>query len=168
MKGLSVMQSVAAATVAVALVLVPASVRAQGNSALAGSWTLDTSKVEPTVRAAGPGRAGGPPPSKLVISIAANEVSVASDTGTNRAMETAVYKLTGPEQKVPGPLSWTTLAKGAWDGDKLVVNISRIIEGPGGDIKIEMRDVYTVNGAVLTLERFQGPDSWRSVYNKGS
>jgi hypothetical protein len=167
MKGKAVLRSVAAAALAVAL-LMPVSVRAQGNSALAGSWALDTSKVEATVRAAGPGRAGGPPASKLVITIDKNEVSVASDTGTNRAMETAVYKLTGPEQKVPGPLSWTTLAKAAWEGETLVVNIARIIEGPGGDIRIEMKDVYRVNGNVLTLERFQGPDSWRSLYNKAS
>jgi hypothetical protein len=165
MKGSSVMKSVAAA-LAVAL-LVPAWVHAQG-AALNGSWTLDASKMETTVRAAGPGRAGGPPPTKLVITVAKNEVSIASDTGTNRAMETAVYKLSGPEQKVPGPLSWTTLAKAAWEGENLVVNIARIIEGPGGDVRIEMRDVYRVAGNVLTLERFQGPDSWRSVYNKGS
>jgi hypothetical protein len=157
---------VAAATVA-AVLSMPGLVQAQ-NPALVGSWTLDTSKAESTVRAAGPGRAGGPPATKIVIAIAPTEVSVSSDTGTNRAMETAVYKLNGPEQKVPGPLSWTTLAKGAWDGDKLVVNISRIIEGPTGNIKIEMRDVYSVSGTVLTLERFQGPDSWKSTYNKAS
>jgi hypothetical protein len=155
--------------VALALAIwIPAQVHAQGNSALAGSWTLDTTKLETTVRAAGPGRAGGPPATKLVITIAANEVAVASDTGTNRAMETAAYPLTGAERKVPGPLSWTTLAKAAWDGDKLVVNIARIIEGPAGDVKIEMKDVYSVSGNVLTLERYQGPDVWKSTYNKGS
>jgi hypothetical protein len=141
---------------------------AQGNANLAGSWKLDTSQVQPTARAAGPGRAGGPPPSELVIKVAEGQVSVTSDTGTNRAMETAVYKLTGPEQKVSGPLSWTTLAKAAWQGETLVVSIARIIEGPRGDVRIEMKDEYRVSGNVLTLDRSQGPDSWRSVYNRVS
>jgi len=167
MRGLSTMRSGLIVALVVAVWL-PAQVQAQGNSALAGTWSLDTTKAETTVRAAGPGRAGGPPPTKLVFTLSSNEVSLSSDTGTNRAMETAVYPLSGPERKVPGPLSWTTLAKAAWDGDKLVVNISRIIEGPAGDIKIEMKDVYSVTGTVLTLERFQGPDSWKSTYNKAS
>jgi hypothetical protein len=140
----------------------------QGNAGLVGSWRLDTSKVESTVRAAGPGRAGGPPATNIAIAIAPTEVSVSSDTGTNRAMETAVYKIGSTEHKVPGPLSWTTLARGAWDGDRLVVNIARIIEGPNGDVRIEMKDVYSVAGGVLTLVRSQGPDSWTSVYLKGS
>jgi hypothetical protein len=167
MKGSSIMKWVPAAVVA-AVVLLPAGVVAQGNQALAGAWKLDTSKVEPTQRAAGPGRAGGPPPTQLVVMVSPTEVSVASDTGTNRAMETAVYKIGAAEHRIPGPLSWTTLARGTWDGDRLVVNIARIIEGPNGDVRIEMKDVYSVAGNVLTLERVQGPDTWRSVYNKGS
>lgn len=143
-------------------------VLAQADQKLAGSWKIDTSKIEPTVRAAGPGRAGGPPATQLIIKLSPSEVSVTSDTGTNRAMETATYKVGGPEQKVPGPLSWTTLAKAAWENETLVVSIARIIEGPNGDVRIEMKDVYRVSGDVLTLERSQGPDTWRSVYNKVS
>lgn len=143
-------------------------VLAQGNQTLAGSWKIDASKIEPTTRAAGPGRAGGPPATQLVIKISPSEVSVTSDTGTNRAMETAIYKVGGAEQKVPGPLSWTTLAKAAWDKETLVVSIARIIEGPNGDVRIEMKDVYRVSGDVLTLERSQGPDTWKSVYNRVS
>jgi hypothetical protein len=161
------MKWVPAAVVALAVVL-PASVMAQGNRTLAGSWKLDTAMVEPTARAAGPGRAGGPPATQLVITASPTEVSVTSDTGTNRAMETAVYRIGTTEHKIPGPLSWTTLARGLWDGDKLVVNIARIIEGPNGDVRIEMKDVYSVAGNVLTLERSQGPDTWRSFYNRSS
>ena len=155
------------ATLAIVMAL-PAMAAAQGNPGLVGAWKLDASKVESTVRAAGSGRAGGPPATNIVIAIAPTEVSVSSDTGTNRAMETAVYKIGTAEQKVPGPLSWTTLAKGVWEGDTFVVNIARIIEGPNGDIRIEMKDVYAVAGGVLTLVRSQGPDSWTSIYLKGS
>ena len=165
MKVRPLIKQASAAVVLVALVLVPTFVTA-ANPNLAGSWQLDTSKVEPTVRAAGPGRAGGLPPTKLSITVAPTEVAVTSDTGTNRAMETAIYKIGSTEHKVPGPLSWTSMAKASWDGDKLVVNIARIIEGPNGDVRIEMKDVYTVNGNALTLVRSQGPDSWTSVYNK--
>ena len=63
-------------------------------------------------------------------------------------------------------LSWTSLAKGAWEDGKLVVNIARIIEGPTGPVRIEMKDVYSVEGEVLTVRRSQGPRTWTSVFTR--
>ena len=69
--------------------------------------------------------------------------------------------------RMPGPLSWTTLAKSAWEGNRLVVNIKRTIEGPSGPITIEMKDVYSVEGDALVIERTQGRDSWKTFYSRG-
>ena len=145
----------------VAVLALPCALAAQGNAKMAGNWELDAGKSE-----TGRGRAGGPGPSRLIVKVAAGEVSVTSDTGTNRTRETTVYKLDAPEHEVPGPLSWTSLAKSTWDKDKLVVTIARIIEGPTGPVRIEMKDVYSATDNVLTIERTQGVQTWTSVFNR--
>ena len=145
-----------------ALVLVwPALAAAQENAALSGNWVLDEAKSQ-----VGRGRAGGPGPTQMIVKLAPAEVTVITDTGVNRNRETTVYKLNAPEHEVPGPLSWTSVAKAAWEDGSLVVNIARIIEGPAGPVRIEMKDVYTVQDDVLTLERTQGPQRWKSVFNR--
>jgi hypothetical protein len=139
----------------------PALAAAQENAALSGNWVLDESKSQ-----VGRGRAGGPGPTQMIVKLAAAEVTVISDTGVNRDRETTVYKLNAAEHEVPGPLSWTSLAKATWERGTLVVNIARIIEGPTGPVRIEMKDVYAVQDDVLTVERTQGPGAWKSVFNR--
>jgi hypothetical protein len=148
----------AALAVAVALSV---GVGAQSNPQIAGNWEIDTAKS-----VTGRGRAGGPGPDRMIIKVSPAEVAVTSDTGVNRARETAVYKLDAPEHEVPGPLSWNSRAKSTWDSGRLVVTIARIIEGPTEPVRIEMKDVYSVSGDVLTLERTQGVQSWKSVFNR--
>jgi hypothetical protein len=58
------------------------------------------------------------------------------------------------------------VAKAAWEGDRLLVTIARIIESPNGPVRIEMRDVYSVNGDVLTIERTQGRSKWTSAFTR--
>jgi hypothetical protein len=134
---------------------------AQGNSAIAGNWVLDEARSQ-----TGRGRAGGPGPTQMIVKVAPAEVVVVTDTGVNRARETATLKLDGGEHEVPGPLSWNSVAKAAWEGDKLRVTIARIIEGPNGPIRIEMNDLYSVENDVLTIERTQGPQTWKSVFTR--
>jgi hypothetical protein len=138
----------------------PTVVEAQPNPLLSGSWILDAKNP------GGRGRAGGPPPTRLVIKVTANEVIVDSDTGTNRAIETFNFRPGGPEHEIPGPLSWDTKATSTWDAGRLVVNIRRIIEAPTGPFVIPVRDVYTVSGDMLTIERSQGPQTWTSVFSR--
>jgi len=128
---------------------------------MAGNWELDEAKSQ-----TGRGRAGGPGPSRLILKMSPTEVTVTSDTGVNRARETTVYKLNAPEHEVPGPLSWNSVAKSTWESDKFVATIARIIEGPNGPVRIEMKDVYSVDGDVLTIERTQGVMTWKSVFNR--
>ena len=145
----------------VAVLALPAALLAQGNAKIAGNWEIDEAKSE-----TGRGRAGGPGPSRLIVKVAPGEVSVTSDTGTNRTRETTVYKIDVPEHEVPGPLSWTSLARSTWENERLVVTVARIIEGPAGPVRIEMKDVYSTSGDVLTIERTQGVQKWTSVFNR--
>ena len=131
-----------------------------------GAWKIDRARNEATARAAGPGRAGGPPANNLGVKLSTADVTIDSDTGSNRAVETFKYVLDGKEHLQPGPLSWTTMAKSVWEGSKLVVNIKRTIEGPNGPITIEMKDVYSVEGDALVIERTQGRDVWKTYYNR--
>jgi hypothetical protein len=141
------------------LLALPGPLPAQGNAKMAGNWEIDESKSE-----TGRGRAGGPGPSRLILKVAPAEVAVTSDTGTNRTRETTIYKVDVPEHEVPGPLSWTSLARSTWEKDRFVVTIARIIEGPTGPVRIEMKDVYSASGDVLTIERTQGVQKWTSVF----
>jgi hypothetical protein len=129
-----------------------------------GTWKIDRARNEAAVRAAGPGRAGGPPANQLGVKITPTEVTIDSDTGSNRAVETFHYVLDGKEHDQPGPLSWSTKAVSAWKGNTLSVEIKRTIEGPAGPITIQMRDVYSVEGDALVIERTQGRDSWKTYY----
>ena len=144
-----------------AVVTLSTGVQAQSNPQLAGNWEIDAARS-----VTGRGRAGGPGPDRMIIKVSSAEVAVTSDTGVNRARETAIYRIDAPESEVPGPLSWTSLAKSTWDNGRLVVTIARIIEGPTAPVRIEMKDVYSVAGDVLTLERTQGVQSWTSVFNR--
>ena len=105
---------------------------------------------------------------QLIAKVSATEVTVDTNTGSAQTMQTAVYKLDGTETTVPGPLGWTVKAKAAWKDSTLVVNTVRSLEGPNGPIGAEIVDVYSVSGDVLTLERTQGRNKQKLLYNRKS
>jgi hypothetical protein len=108
-------------------------------------------------RGAGPGNfAGYATASRLVIRESAGEVAIETNTGTENQMQTAVFKLDGSESIVPGPLGWDTRATATRQDGKLVVAIRRTIQGPERALQFEIKDVYSVHGNTLTLERSQG------------
>ncbi len=103
-----------------------------------------------------------------MITETSTEVMVDSNTGTENQLQTSVYKLDGSESPVPGPLGWDTRARASWQDGKLVVTIKRSIDGPDGELKFEIRDVYSVSGGLLTVERTQGSQTVKMVYKKQS
>ena len=154
-------------TVAMAIVLmaVAAPAHAQVNPALAGNWTLAEND------AAGRGGRGGgipgvPLATEMIIKLSPSEVTIDTNTGSAQSIQTAVYKLDGTETTVPGPLGWTNKAKASTRDSTLVVSTMRSLEGPNGPIGAEVVDVYTVAGNVLTLERTQGRNKQKLVYNR--
>ena len=151
---------------ALAVLIAFATLALAQDAKLEGTWKIDRAKNEATARAAGPGRAGGPPANNMTVKLSPTEVAVDSDTGSNRTVETFHYILDGKEHLQPGPLSWTTMVKSVWDGGKLVVDIKRTIEGPSGPITISMKDVLGMEGDYLVIERSQGRDSWKTYYTR--
>lgn len=144
-------------------VLAVALALAQIPSSLAGTWTLDASG-----RGGRGNFAGYSTATRMTIAESATEVTIQTNTGTENQLQTAVYTLDGSESAVPGPIGWETKAKAARQDGKLVVTIRRSIEGPDGRLNFEIRDVYSVAGNVLTLERSQGNRTQKMIYNRGS
>jgi hypothetical protein len=145
-----------------AIVLVAlAALAAQAPSGLAGTWALDASG-----RGSRGNFAGYSTATRLVISESAREVTIHSNTGIENQQVTATYKLDGSESAVPGPLGWDTRASAKRQDGTLVVTIKRSIDGPDGKLNFEIRDVYSVAGDVMTLERSQGTRTQKMVYKR--
>ena len=136
---------------------------AQVAPALAGSWTLNQ---EGGGRGGRGGIPGVPLATEVTIRLTPAEVTVDTNTGSAQTVQTAVYKLDGSETTVPGPLGWTVKARAAWKDPTLVVNTMRSLEGPNGPIGAEIVDVYSVSGNVLTIERTQGRNKQKLLYNR--
>ena len=136
---------------------------AQVAPALAGSWTLNQ---EGGGRGGRGGIPGVPLATEVTIRLTPAEVTVDTNTGSAQTVQTAVYKLDGSETTVPGPLGWTVKARAAWKDPTLVVNTTRSLEGPNGPIGAEIVDVYSVTGNVLTIERTQGRNKQKLMYNR--
>ena len=147
-----------------ALMCWAASAAAQVHPAFAGTWTLNQEGGGRGGR--GGGIPGVPIATEVTIRVTPADVTVDTNTGSAQANQTAVYKLDGSETTVPGPLGWTVRARAAWKDPTLVVNTVRSLEGPNGPIGAEIVDVYSVSGNVLTIERTQGRNKQKLVYNR--
>jgi hypothetical protein len=146
----------------IALVLGAIVAQAQSNPDLSGTWTFDAAKSDPGAATTGGGRGGGG--TELVIGRSDTQLTVA------RGGQTFVYNLDGSE--VPGPPGGETYSKMAWEGGKLVVTWRRQYYAGAAGFKVNTgRDVYTLNGNTLTVERTQTNDGAKpvtrtSVYTK--
>jgi hypothetical protein len=133
------------------------------SSTLAGRWV--------GAGQAGRGRgnfAGFSTPTEMVIAETRDEVIVDTNTGTAGLMQTITYRLDGSELAVPGPLGWDTRARAGWRDGKLIVSITRMIDGPDGLLSFDITDTYSVSGGVLTLERRQGNETRTMTYKKSN
>ncbi len=150
---------------------IPALLRGQTHPDLAGTWIVDEAKSDPAPPArgggAGFGRGGGLPPNQMVIRQTDTELVVS--TGN----QNVYYNLDGSERT--GPPGGETKSRIAWEGNKLVVTWRReFFAGPDkGYVTSTGRDVYTLDGTTLTVEKTsvmpqQAPQTRKIVYSKSS
>ncbi|MBI4476310.1 MAG: hypothetical protein HY654_04000, partial [Acidobacteria bacterium] len=140
---------------------------AQGKTNLSGTYTFDEAKSDPAPAGGGGGRGGGRGggvASSITIKQTPTEITIESATG--RGTQSATYKV-GEESTVSmgrGEMK----AKTTWEGDKLVIDGTQSM----GDFSIQRKDVYSLAGTVLTIERTtttqQGTQTRKLVYNKAS
>jgi hypothetical protein len=164
-----------AEAVLVALVLSAVIAAAQGHPDLTGTWMLDPARSDPPASGAGVAPAGGGfgrgggavPANQMVIRQTDSELVVTSGNVN------VYYNVDGSERS--GPPGGETKSKIAWDGGKLVVTWRReYFAGPDrGYLTSTGRDVYTIEGNTLTVERTstapqQPTQTRKSVYTKVS
>jgi hypothetical protein len=133
-----------------------------------GTWTFDEAKSDPAPAGRGGGRGGGGTASKMVIKQTAGDLTV-ERTLPNGA-ETVVFKLDGSESvNKMGPGEGKS--KASWDGSSLVINTQQQVQTPNGTFDITVKDVYSVQGGVLTLTTTRttgrGENTRKLIYNKG-
>jgi hypothetical protein len=137
---------------------------AQDAAVLAGTWTLQGDAGAARSRRAINGISIA---TRLVIRQSAAEVSIESNTGTDGAIVTTTYALGRDAHAIPGPIGWDTAAKSRLEGSRLLIDIRRSVQGPQGELTFEIREVYSVAGDTLTLERTQGKTVQTLVYTRG-
>jgi len=136
----------------------PQVVLAQAKTDFSGTWTFDEAKSDPAPARAGGGgggggrgggRMGGAPPTAMTIKQSASELTM--DRTTAQGAQTVVLKLDGSESKNTigmGP----AVSKAVWDGPRLVVTTTQTVQGRGGEITIDSREIYSVSGNTLTID----------------
>ena len=94
------------------------------------------------------------------------------DRTMGQGNQTAVYKLDGSES-VNTVGQGEAKTKATWDGAKLVMTTTQTVPARGGGdpMTVEVKEVYSVAGPVLTIERTQttpaGAQTRKLVYDKG-
>jgi hypothetical protein len=147
-------------------VAAPSLIRAQAKADFSGKWTYDQAK-------SGRGTAGNNPtvsfPTDLVIKHTPTEFDLETST-TRQDVIKVLYKLDGSEVTHPGPSGVTVKGKAKMDGDKLVVEEKRSFSSPAGEITNEIKEVYSLTGNTLTVEKTMKTggieNKGTAVYNK--
>lgn len=151
----------------VALLLgVASDVLAQAKPDFSGTWKFNQLKSTP-------GIAGNTPniafPSQIVVKQSATDFTVAS-TSVRQAPLTAVYKLDGTKVTVEAPRGLTETGEAKFEGPNVVIVSRRSFSSPAGDTVVNFKEVWTVNGNVLSIEKTRiedgGNSSEKAVYDK--
>jgi hypothetical protein len=161
------------ATFALATALV-AMTAAQAKPDFSGTWTFDEAKSDPAPARGGGGgggrgggRMGGAPATAMTIKQTANELTM--DRTTAQGAQTVVYKLDGSESKNTIGMGPAT-SKAAWEGSKLVIATTQTVQGRGGEITIDSKDIYSVEGNTLTIDTTRntpaGAQTRKLIYTK--
>ena len=99
---------------------------AQDKPNFSGTWTLDASKSDAPLAA---GRAGGGGRGRLgALGGGVNGPVVITQTDTEIAIGPVTYKLNG-STPIGGARGAAAQAKAAWDGSKLVIEVTRDVQG---------------------------------------
>ena len=151
--------------IVLSVVTITSSPQAQDTSSdLSGTWILEADAEAARNRRPITGLSIA---TRLVVRQSASEVSIDSNTGSENAIVTTVYKLDGTEHPIPGPIGWDTRAKGTWQGGKLSIAIRRSVQGPEGELVFDIRETYMRMQDTLSVERSQGKTTQKLVYKRG-
>jgi hypothetical protein len=138
----------------------------QARPDFSGTWRYNQSKSNPNTAGNTPNIAF---PSQIVVKQTPTEISVDS-TSVRQQPVSAVYKLDGSKVTVQAPPGITETGEAKFDGGNLVITSRRSFSSPAGDIVNDFKEVWTVTGNTLTIQktRTQSGDSSteKAVYDK--
>ena len=157
----------------------PTALLAQAKTDFSGTWTFDEAKSDPAPARAGGGggggggrgggRMGGAPATAMTIKQTPAELSM--DRTTAQGAQTVVYKLDGSES-TRTPSAWARRRrKRCGMAPRLVVTTTQTVQGRGGEITINSKEIYSVAGNTLTIETTRttpaGEQTRKLIYTKG-
>jgi hypothetical protein len=131
---------------------------------LSGTWILQADASTARTRRAINGISIA---TRLVIRQSSSAVTAETNTGTASAVVLTTFPLDGAAHPIPGPLGWDTRAKSAWAAGRLSIEITRTVQGPEGELRFDIKEVYAVAGDTLTLERSLGKTVQTLTYTRG-
>jgi len=140
--------------------------RAQARPDFSGTWKFNQTKSTP-------GIAGNTPniafPSQIVVKQTATELSVQS-TSVRQAPLAANYKLDGSQVAVEAPRGITETGQATFEGPNVVITSRRSFSSPAGDQVVNFKEVWALDGAVLTIQKTRIEDgettTEKAVYDK--
>ena len=139
---------------------------AQTRPDFSGTWRLNAGKSNPNVAGNTPNI---PFPSQIVVKQTPTDISIES-TSVRQQPVSAVYKLDGSKVSVQTPAGITETGEAKFDGENLSISSRRSFSSPAGDIVVEFKEVWSLTGNVLTIQktRTQSGDSTteKAVYDK--
>jgi hypothetical protein len=145
----------------------PAVARAQARPDFSGTWKISQAKSSRNV-------VGNTPdiqfPSQLEVMQTAAEISVVATSVRQRPVS-ATYKLDGSKVNVQAPEGITETGQAMLNGSNLVITSRRSFSSPAGDVVVDFKEVWSVNGNELTIEKTRTqvgdtPSTQKAVYDK--
>ena len=149
-----------------AILAAPALVSAQAKPDFSGVWVYSQAQ-------SARGTSGNSPvvsfPTELHIKHLPGELHWEGRTVRQDSVS-AVFRLDGSEVAMKGDPETTIKGAAVLEGDKLVITSSRSYSSPAGDIVTEYKEVYSLAGDVLTVEKTQSTggiaNTLKAVYTK--
>jgi hypothetical protein len=140
---------------------------AQTRPDFSGTWRISQAKSSRNV-------VGNTPdiqfPSQLDIKQSATDIAVTA-TSVRQQPVSATYKLDGSKVNVQAPQGITETGEATLNGATLVITTRRSFSSPAGDVTVDFKEVWTVNGNELTIEKTRTqvgdtPSTQKAVYDK--
>lgn len=139
---------------------------AQSRPDFSGSWKFNQSK---STRGIAGNTPNVPFPSQLVVKQTATELHL-EGTSVRQAPVKAVFKLDGSKVTIEAPRGITETGEATFEGATLVVTTRRSFSSPAGETVVDFREVWTLNGNVLTIQKTRTTsgesDTETAVYDK--
>jgi hypothetical protein len=122
---------------------------AQGRPDFTGTWRFNQAKSSPNI-------AGNTPivpfPSQIVVKQTPTELHV-EGSSVRQQPTSAVFKLDGSKVTIKAPSGITETGEAKFEGSNMVITSRRSFTSPLGETIVDFKEVWTLNGNVLTIEK---------------